>query len=53
MAVFMISEERMVSVEATEISHSEGCIIAWKYEDVVAIFRDSEVIGCWIERREN
>ena len=51
-AHFMINEHEMISLEATEISHSEGYIIAWKYEDVVAMFRASEIIGCWIERKE-
>ena len=51
MATFMISEDRMISLEATEISQSDDYIIAWKYEDVVAMFRASEIIGCWIERK--
>lgn len=49
MAKFMLSENLFVLVKATEISHSDGYIYAWDGEDIVAIFRESEVIGCWLE----
>ena len=49
MACFMLKDNMVIKVDATEISHTDGFIIAWRYEDVVAMFRASEIIGWWIE----
>ena len=50
MACFMLKDNMVIKVDATEISHTDGFIIAWRYEDVVAMFRASEIVGCWLER---
>lgn len=50
MAMFMLSGSVTICVKATELSHADSQIIAWDGEDIVAIFRESELIGCWLER---
>lgn len=49
MAMFMLSEQITICVKATEISHKDGYVFAWNGENVVAIFKASELIGCWLE----
>ena len=49
MAAFMLNEREMVSIRATEISMEGDYISAWNEDKRVAIFRASEVIGCWLE----
>ena len=49
MAMFMLSEQFTLCVKATEISHKDGYVFAWNGENVVAIFKASELIGCWLE----
>ena len=49
MALFMVNEKITVCVQATEISHNDGYILAWFGEDIVAMFRESEIIGCWLD----
>lgn len=50
MATFMLSKNEMVNICATEISMEGDYISAWDEEKRVAIFRASEVIGCWLEK---
>ena len=50
MAMFMLNPNVTICVKATELSHADSHIIAWDGEDIVAIFKESELIGCWLER---
>lgn len=49
MATFMISHNESVSVPATEICLENEYFTAWDGETRTAIFRASEIIGCWLE----
>lgn len=49
MAVFSLKENLTICVRATEIDIEGEYIVAWDDDKRVAIFRASEVIGCWIE----
>ena len=53
MAVFMLSENQTIHIQATEISHNDGYVVAWYDEDVVAMFRASEIIGCWLDKERS
>lgn len=50
MATFLLNERERVCIRATEISMDGDYISAWDEEKRVAIFRASEVIGCWLEK---
>lgn len=49
MATFMLNEREMISIRATEISMDGNYISAWMNDKQVAIFKASEVVGCWLE----
>lgn len=49
MAVFLLKENVTRCVRATEIDIEGEYIVAWDDDKRVAIFRASEVIGCWID----
>ena len=49
--MFMLSEKLTICIQATEIALQGDFVSAWLGETQVAIFRASEVIGCWIERK--
>ena len=49
MATFMLSKNEMVNICATEISMDGDYISAWMNDKQVAIFKASEVVGCWLE----
>lgn len=52
-AMFMLNEHLTICVQATEISQHDGYVIAWDDDKQVAIFRASEVIGCWLDGSVN
>ena len=47
--MFMLSEKLTICVKATELCIKGDCITAWLDGKRVAIFRTSEVIGCWLD----
>ena len=50
MAIFMLSKNLSICVKATELCFMGDYITAWLKGKRVAIFRKSEVIGCWLDR---
>jgi hypothetical protein len=49
MATFMLNEREMIRICATKISMDGDYISAWMNDKQVAIFKASEVVGCWLE----
>ena len=50
MAVFRLNENLSVLIDdATELRLEGDYISAWNNKKMIAIFKASEVVGCWIE----
>lgn len=48
-AHFMVSENYIIVVPATEIIHIDGYIVAFNHDKISIIFNADKVMGCWLE----
>ena len=51
MAMFLLNAELTICVSATEICTEGEYVVAWNDDKQVAIFRASEIIGCWLDEK--
>lgn len=49
MAVFMLNRYISVTVKATKITREDDNIVAWWNGEISAVFREYEIMGCWLE----
>jgi hypothetical protein len=45
----MLNENLTICVKATKITYEKEFIVAWWEQKPTAMFKSSEVIGCWLE----
>jgi Zn-dependent alcohol dehydrogenase len=48
-ANFMLNEHTTINVVATEIDVRDDFVVAWLDDKVVAAFRKSDIVGCWLD----